>query len=85
VEVDQTGGESSYSASSLVIPGGSLSESEKTDSLETRLQPGTRPSVWGVTEMLDMALKTCFLTPASEPKLTYSDEVQEAISGLKLN
>jgi hypothetical protein len=29
--------------------------------------------------MVDVALRSYFLTPASEPKLTIPDEVQEAI------
>jgi hypothetical protein len=33
--------------------------------------------------MVDVALRSYFLTPASEPKLTTPDEVQEAIRGLK--
>ena len=32
-----------------------------------------------------MALICYFLTPASEPKLTNTDEVQEAIRGLKVS
>jgi len=35
--------------------------------------------------MVDVALRSYFLTPASEPKLTNPDEVQEAIRGLKVN
>ena len=34
--------------------------------------------------MLDVALKSYFLTPASEPKLTNPDEVHEATRGLKV-
>jgi hypothetical protein len=33
--------------------------------------------------MVDVALRSYFMTPASEPKLTNPDEVQEAIRGLK--
>jgi hypothetical protein len=33
--------------------------------------------------MFDVALRSYFLTPASEPKLTTPEEVEEAISGLK--
>jgi hypothetical protein len=33
--------------------------------------------------MVDVALESYFQTPASEPKLTNPDEVQEAIRGLK--
>jgi hypothetical protein len=35
--------------------------------------------------MVDVALRSYFLTPASEPKLTTPDEVQEAIRGLKVS
>jgi hypothetical protein len=51
-----------------------LSESEKADaladSLETQFQPVTDSSVPAVIEMVDVALKSCFMTPASETKLT---------------
>jgi hypothetical protein len=33
--------------------------------------------------MVDVALRSYFLTPASEPKLTNPDEIHEAIRGLK--
>jgi len=54
-------------------PGGiALSNSEKAealiDSLETQLQPVTDPSVPTVIEMIDVALRFYFLTPASETK-----------------
>jgi len=42
----------------------------------------TDRSVQAVTEVDDVALRSYFLTPASEPKLTNPDEVQEAIRGL---
>ena len=35
--------------------------------------------------MVDVALRSYFLTPASEPKLTNPDEVQEAIRGLNVS
>jgi hypothetical protein len=35
--------------------------------------------------MFDVALRSYFLTPASEPKLTNPDKVQEAIRGLKVS
>jgi len=53
-------------------------------SLETQFQPVTDPSAPAVIEMVDVALRSCFLTPASEPKLTNPDEVHEAIGGLKV-
>ena len=37
-----------------------------------------------VIEMVDVALRSYFQTPASEPKLTNLDEVWEAIRGLKV-
>jgi len=42
------------------------------------------PSVPAVIEMVDVALRSYFQTPASEPKLTNPDEVHEAIRGLKV-
>jgi hypothetical protein len=89
VEDDQTGDGSSYSVSPLVTTGGiALSDSEKdealADSLETQFQPVTDPSAAVVIEMVDVALRSYFLTPASEPKLTNPDEVHEAIKGLKV-
>jgi hypothetical protein len=41
------------------------------------------PSVPAVIEMVD-ALRSYFQTPASEPKVTNTDEVHEAIRGLKV-
>jgi hypothetical protein len=35
--------------------------------------------------IFDMALMTYFLTPATEPKLTIPEKVQEATSGLKVS
>jgi hypothetical protein len=73
-----------------VTPGGiSLSDSEKAeslaDNLETQFQPVTDPSVPAVIEMVDVGLRSYFMTPASEPKLTNPEEVQEAIRGLKVS
>jgi hypothetical protein len=64
----------------LVIPGGfALSDSEKAEplavNLEFQVQPSIHPSVPAVIEMVDVALRSYFLTPASEPKLTTYDEV----------
>jgi hypothetical protein len=74
----------------LVTPGGiALSDSEKAeglaDNMETQFQPVTDPSVPAVIEMVDVALRSCYLTPASERKLTTLEEVQEAIRGLKVS
>jgi len=44
----------------------------------------TDPSVLAVTEMVDVVLRSHFMTSASEPKLTNPEEVQEAIRGLKV-
>jgi hypothetical protein len=43
----------------------------------------TDPSVLAVIEMVEVALMSYFLTPASERKLTNPDKVREAIGGLK--
>jgi hypothetical protein len=72
----------------LVTPGRiALSDSEKAeanaDNVETQFQPLTDPSIPAFIEMVDVALRSHFLTPASETKLTTPDEVQEAIRGLK--
>jgi hypothetical protein len=72
----------------LVTPGElALKDSEKAealaDSLEAQFQPVSAPSIPAVTEMVDVALRSYFMTPASEPKLTNPHEVQEAIRGLK--
>ena len=52
--------------------------------METQFQPVADPSVPAVIEMVDVALKSYFQMPASEPKLTNPDEVHEAIMGLKV-
>jgi len=70
-------------------PGGiALSDSEKTEALantlETQFQPVAGHSVPAVIEMADVALRSYFQTPASEPKLTNPDEVHEAIRGLRV-
>jgi hypothetical protein len=90
VEDDKTSDESSYSISSPDHPGGmALSDSEKAealaDNLENQFQPVTDSSVQSVIEIVDVALSSYFLTPASEPKLTTPEEVQEAIEDLKVS
>ena len=82
--------ESSYSVSPLVNPGGiALSDSEKAealaDNLEAQFQPVTDPSLPAVIEMVDVALRSYFISPASEPQLTTPDEVHEAIKSLKVS
>jgi hypothetical protein len=82
--------ESSYFISPLVTPGGiALSDSEKAEALAnnlgTQFQPVTDLSVPAVTEMVDVALRSYYMNPASEPKLTNPEEVQEAVRGLKVS
>ena len=88
VDDDQTGDESFYSISHLVTRG-NRSDSEKAKalpySLETQFQSVTDPSIPAVIEMVDVALRSYFLTPASEPKLTNPDEVHEAIGGRQVS
>jgi hypothetical protein len=45
----------------------------------------TNSSIPAVIEMVDVALRSYFLTPASEPKLTKPDEVHGAIRRLKVS
>jgi len=89
VEDDQTGDESSYSVSPWSPRGESLSQTPKAealaDSVETHFQPVTDPLVPAIIEMVDVALRSYFLTPASEPTLTNPDEVHKAIRGLKVS
>jgi hypothetical protein len=86
---DQAGDESSYSVSHWLPRGGGipLSDTEKAealaDTLDTQFQPVADPSFPAVIEMVDVAMRSYFQTPASEPKLTNPDEVHEAISVLK--
>jgi hypothetical protein len=73
-----------------VTPGGiALSDSDKgetlADNLETQFQLVTNLSVPAGIEMVDMALRSYFMTPASEHKSTNPEEVQEAIRGLKVS
>jgi hypothetical protein len=91
VEDDQTRDESSYSITPpLVTPGGTaLSDSEKAealaDSLETQFQPVTDPSAPAVIEMVDVVLRSYFMSPARDPKLTNPDVVEDVIRGLKVS
>jgi hypothetical protein len=88
VEDDQAGDESSYSVSTGHPGGIALSDSEKaealSDTLDTQFQPVADLSFPAVIEMFDVALRSYFQTPASEPKLANPDEVHEAIRGLKV-
>jgi len=88
VEDDQAGDKSSKSDSTLVTPGGiAVSKSEKAetiaDTLDTTVSDGGRSFGPTVIEFFDVARRSYFQTPASEPKLTNPDEVHEAIWGLK--
>jgi hypothetical protein len=71
----------------LVTTGGiPLSDSEKAealaDNLETQFQPVTDPSVPAGIETVNMGMGSYFKAPASEPRLSKPEEVQEAIRGL---
>jgi hypothetical protein len=87
VEDGQAGDESSHSVSPLVTQEG-IADSAKiealADTLETQFQTMADPSVLAVIEMVDVALRSYFRTPASEPMLTNPDEVHEVIGGLKV-
>jgi len=48
-------------------------------------QPVTDPSVPAVIEMVDVALSSHLISPASEPRLTNPKEVHEAIRGFKVS
>jgi len=67
----------------LVTPWG-IAE-ELADSLETNFQPIPEPSLRAFFEMDDLALRSWFLTPDSQPTLPNPAEVHEAIGGLKVN
>jgi hypothetical protein len=74
----------------LVTPGEiALSEAEKhetfADSLETQFQLVTDPSVTAVIEMVDVALRSYFMTPVSQTNLTNPDEVKDVSKGLKVS
>jgi len=74
----------------LVTPGGiAHTDTEKAETLaenlETQFQPVTYPSAPAVIEMVDLGLRSYFMAPASERKLTNPEEDQEAIRGLKVS
>jgi len=74
----------------LVTPGGiALTDSEKietlADNLKAQFQPVPDPSVPAVMEMVDVALSSYSLSPASEHHSTTPDEVHEAIRCLKVS
>jgi len=55
------------------------------NNLEAQFQPVIDPSVPAVIETVEAALRSYFLSPASEHHLTTHDEVHEAITGLKVS
>jgi hypothetical protein len=78
-----------YSASPRSPKGlNTLSESENSEVLadirNTQFQPITVPSIPAVIEMVDIALRSYFLTHASDPMLINPDAVQEAMKDLKV-
>jgi len=90
VENDQAGDESSHFISPPGHPRGiALSDSEKAealaDNLEAQFQPVADPSAPAVIETVDVALRSYFLSPASEPQLTTPDAVHDAVRGLKVS
>jgi len=89
VEDNQTGDESSHSpASQCHMEGIALSGSEKAEALaespEAQFQPVNEPPVPAVIEVVDEVMRAYSFAPASEPKLTDTPEVQDAIRGLKV-
>jgi hypothetical protein len=68
--------------------GTALSDSEKAEalveSLEAQFQPVNEPSVLAVIEVVNEVMGAYLFAPASEPKLTDTPEVQDAIWGLKV-
>ena len=68
-----------------IVPSDSKKAEALADSLETHLQLVTDPSFPAVIEMVDLALRSYFLTSASESMLTNPEEVHEVIGGLKVS
>jgi hypothetical protein len=76
--------------SPLGTPGGTaLSDSEKAealaDILETEFQAETDLSSSAVIEMINVVLRSYFLSPASLPQLSNPDDVHDVIRGLKIS
>ena len=88
VEDDQAGDESSYSVSPWSPRWESLSRTlrkpKPLPTIRRLFQLVTDASVPAVIEMVDLALRSYLMIPASEPKLTKPEEVQEAMRGLKV-
>jgi hypothetical protein len=89
VEDDPAGDERSYSVSTPGHPSGiarSIFEEAEAlpDNLETQFQPVTDPSVPTVIVTVNVGLGSYFMAPASEPRLTKPEDVQEAIRCLRI-
>jgi len=85
VEGDQTCDESSTPSPPLSPRGNREKAEALVDSLDTQFQPVIDLWVPAIIEIVDVALRSYFLIPASEPQLTTRDEFHEAIRGLKLS
>jgi hypothetical protein len=53
--------------------------------LEAQFQPVTDSSVQADIAIVDVGLRSYFMAPAGEPKITEPEEVQEAIRGLRFS
>ena len=53
--------------------------------MDTQFQPVTDPSIPADIEMADEELRSYFMAPVREPKLTKPEEVREAIRDLKVS
>jgi hypothetical protein len=88
VDVAQTGDASFYSIIPLVTPGEMLSQTLRmrsvADSLKTQFRPVTDPSAPTIIEMVGVVLRSYFMSPASDPKLTKHDEVQDVVRRVKV-
>ena len=63
-------------------------DSEKAEalaeSIEAQFQPVKEPSAPAIIEVVDEVMRAYLFVPASEPKLTDTPEIQDAIRGLKV-
>ena len=89
MEDDQPRDESPYSISPWSPLGNTLSHNPRrpkaSQTIWTHVQPVTDPSVPAVIKMLDVALRSYFLSPANEPQLTTHDDVHKAIRDFKVS
>jgi hypothetical protein len=67
----------------IALPGSEKAEAF-AESLKAQFKPVTIPSVPAVIEIVDVGLRSYFMTPVSEPKLPKPGEVQESIRDLKV-